>query len=244
MQITHVAAQKKANYPFLPRVTAIGLGKKLVAATLLLSPAVAFAAADAAGTADRRLLSDRHAHADPFNKIVQDDLHPARHLLSVQQMPPVGYYDTYLVPRNAFGDDSTGFKVLDGKALGTQATLADPGNSNTELFTVSVYGGKIQLNGPLNGISACLAIAGGNYADKTSVELQPCNEGNTQNWNFVAVNPGTDGVLYYRIEALGAPEGINYCLDVTASGTTVGTNVELYHCNGGSNQEWTLVNGG
>ena len=242
MQITCVAARKKANYSFLPRVTASGVAKKLVAATLLLSPAVAFAAADTPVIAGRRLLSDRHAHTDPFTKIVRDDLPPARHLLSDQQMPPVGYYDTYLVPKNAFVHDNTGFKVLDGKALGTQATLADPGNSDTKLFTVSEYGGKIQLNSPLNGINACLDIEGGNYADKTSVELHPCNEGNTQKWNFVAMN--TDGVIYYRIEAVGAPEGINYCLDVTASGTTVGTNVELYHCNGGSNQEWTLVNGG
>jgi len=50
-------------------------------------------------------------------------------------------------------------------------------------------------------------------------------------WNFVN---GT-------ISPLSAQ---TYCLDVSGFGTATGTIVDIWSCNGGSNQRWSLVAGG
>ena len=215
MQFTCVAAttaaRPRSRYPFIPKITPGGVARTLAAATLLISPV--------------------QAAVLPFTKTEQDSLLPTRHLLSV----PPGGIDTYLAPKNAF-EQSTGFKVLDGGALGSQATLADPAKSETQVFTL-LDGGQIQLNSD-DGSQACLTIRGAQYSDHTPVELSSCDDDDdAQKWVFW--ESGSDN--YYTAHAV---VDTDYCLDVTAYGTTTGTNIELYPCNGGSNQEWTLVSAG
>lgn len=54
-----------------------------------------------------------------------------------------------------------------------------------------------------------------------------CNGRQNQQWTVYA-----DGTI------TGNQSGL--CLDATGAGTATGTPLELWTCNGGSNQKWTL----
>lgn len=54
--------------------------------------------------------------------------------------------------------------------------------------------------------------------------IYDCHGGANQQWNL-----NSDGTVANLLSSL--------CLDVTGAGTTNGTPVELWNCNGGSNQK-------
>jgi hypothetical protein len=81
-------------------------------------------------------------------------------------------------------------------------------------------------NGTVKAYGKCLDVAGGNTADGTLVELTTCNGSGAQNWQ-----PQSNGEL--------ANPQSGKCLDDTSSGGS-GTQLEIWDCNDGANQQWTL----
>lgn len=160
---------------------------------------------------------------------------PRRSLASI---PSGGVTSTYLVPKNTFSL-TTGFKVLDGGSIGTQALLNDRAASSSQVFSI-IDSGEIQLASVTTGNKVCLDITGIRYTDGTPIELWPCNNGLNQKWNFTPAS-GVGGNVYYTITSAGQS---NYCLDVTAFGNSNGTPIELWSCNNGANQQWTLISAG
>lgn len=160
------------------------------------------------------------------------------HRRSLASIPPGGVTNTYLVPKNTFSP-TTGFKVLDGGSIGKQALLNDRAASSSQVFNV-IDSGEIQLASATTGNKVCLDITAFGYTDGTPIELWPCNNGLNQKWNFTPAS-GVGGNVYYTISSAGQS---NYCLDVTAFGTSNDTPIELWSCNNGLNQQWTLIYAG
>ena len=76
------------------------------------------------------------------------------------------------------------------------------------------------------GTSLCLDDFGGSQQAGAAADIWPCTTGDSaQDWTY-----GWDGTL--RVNGL--------CLDAWNRGTTVGTPVRLYTCNGGSNQQFIV----
>jgi predicted alpha-1,2-mannosidase len=96
------------------------------------------------------------------------------------------------------------------------------------------YGGSIKApKGPrvaeiTAGVSASLCIddAGSSDNDGNPVQIWGCDRTGAQSWVIA-----TDGT----IRTMGK------CLDVFGAGTANGTKIDLYTCNGGSNQHWRLT---
>ena len=81
-------------------------------------------------------------------------------------------------------------------------------------------------NGTVKAYGKCLDVAGGNTTDGTLVEISTCNGSGAQNWQ-----PQSNGEL--------ANPQSGKCLDDTSSGGS-GTQLEIWDCNDGANQQWTL----
>jgi hypothetical protein len=83
-----------------------------------------------------------------------------------------------------------------------------------------------QADDTLQAFGMCMDIYAGGTADGTLVDLYYCNGTGAQVWE-----PQSDGALYN-------PQS-GKCLDDTAFGGS-GTQLEIWDCNGGANQEWNL----
>jgi predicted chitinase len=126
-----------------------------------------------------------------------------------------------------------------GAITGYQGLCLDDRAASTALFNpIQVYtcnGTNAQQwtvgsNSTLQVLGMCLDVNSAGTADGTTVDLYTCNNTVAQVWQ-----PQSNGAL------LNPNSG--KCLDDTAWGGS-GTQVEIWDCNGGSNQSWTLPNGG
>ena len=118
------------------------------------------------------------------------------------------------------------------------------------------------------GSNRCLDVPGLATANGTLLQIWDCNGGSNQQWNYAvqrrtpgvwqqvprragllhdAGHPGTDlGLQRWQQPAMerSTPTALSWgvgsglCLDVTGNGTANGTAVEIWNCNGGSNQQW------
>ena len=84
-----------------------------------------------------------------------------------------------------------------------------------------------QANDTLQVLGMCLDINAGGTADGALVDLYYCNGTGAQVWQ-----PQSDGALYN-------PQS-GKCLDDTGWSNTWGTQVEIWDCTGGANQQWNL----
>ena len=84
----------------------------------------------------------------------------------------------------------------------------------------------VETNGTLHAYGKCLDVQAGGTANGTPVQLYTCNGTGAQNWQ-----PQANG------ELVNPQSG--RCLDDTAFGGA-GTQTEIWDCNGGTNQQWTL----
>ena len=60
--------------------------------------------------------------------------------------------------------------------------------------------------------------------------------GETAQFDNLSITPGQSNGNTGLLHAIGAGR----CLDVNGQGTVNGTKVQLWTCNGGSNQQWSL----
>jgi alpha-tubulin suppressor-like RCC1 family protein len=81
-------------------------------------------------------------------------------------------------------------------------------------------------DGTLQDGGARMSVHGASQASKALIELDPCDGSGGQQWNAVSgtlVNPAS-----------------GKCLDDPGFSLTDGTQLEIYTCNGGANQQWRL----
>ncbi|MFF7994612.1 glycoside hydrolase family 3 C-terminal domain-containing protein [Kitasatospora xanthocidica] len=108
---------------------------------------------------------------------------------------------------------------------------AGNGGSGTRLQIADCTGAANQVwasaaarTGTVTGYnSLCMDVQGANSADRTPVQVNGCNGGNSQQW---AVGPN------------GTVQALSKCLDVNGAGTANGTKVQLYTCNNTGAQNW------
>jgi hypothetical protein len=134
-----------------------------------------------------------------------------------------------LTPQNA-----TGLR-LDDLYSGTEA-----GNT-IDVYTANNTGAQSWVFSNVNVVPSGfynLAVSYGPYcmtatgsASGSPVQLDPCNGSSGQAWEAV---PGANGYIFHP--------AINttLCLDVEGDGTTNGTPLIAWTCNGGNNEEWVL----
>jgi glycosyl hydrolase family 92/ricin-type beta-trefoil lectin protein len=79
------------------------------------------------------------------------------------------------------------------------------------------------------GTGLCAADKGGVTTDQNPIQIASCASGSAQDWT---VEPD------HTLRVLGK------CMDVVRSGTTAGTLIDLYGCNGTGSQQWQMVSGG
>ncbi|MCZ0982190.1 RICIN domain-containing protein [Streptomyces diastatochromogenes] len=94
-----------------------------------------------------------------------------------------------------------------------------------DAFALTPGTGADSFTGPVpSGVTGtCLAAAGDSSADGTAAVVQSCdNTAPAQTWTW------DNGRLLHA----------GKCLDVIGAGTADGTLVDLWTCNGGSNQQW------
>jgi hypothetical protein len=87
-------------------------------------------------------------------------------------------------------------------------------------------------NGAISNSGLCLDTQGGTNSDGgTQVNLEQCDGSSSQAWSQLYGNPATDGLLNVAAQD---------CLDDPASNTAPGTQLQIWTCNAGANQEWVL----
>ena len=122
-----------------------------------------------------------------------------------------------------------------GPVTGYQGLCLDVrGASSADRTPVQVYNCNgsgaqqwtVQSDGTVQTLGKCLDVNAAGTADGTLVQLYSCNGTGAQNWQ-----PQPNGAL------LNPNSG--KCLDDTSFGGS-GTQLEVWDCNGGANQKWTL----
>jgi len=107
----------------------------------------------------------------------------------------------------------------DATANGTKIVISDCNGSAEQNWAV-------QSDGTIRIHAACLGVHGGGQASKTVVELWSCTQGASQRWQ------PRSGTLVNPVSGK--------CLTDPRSDVTNGTQLEIYTCNGGRDQNWDL----
>jgi hypothetical protein len=107
---------------------------------------------------------------------------------------------------------------------GTQLDIRECSGASNQEWTQTSGGSLTVYSGSSR---ECLAADGGAVVAGTKAVIAPCDSSSGQHWK-VNSNGTITGV------------GSGLCLDVTGAKTADGTGVEIWTCNGGSNQQWTL----
>jgi len=136
--------------------------------------------------------------------------------------------------------DSGAWSILSNNTSGNWRTLA---SGNTSIGT----GRWHRLSFTLNGSAISAAIDGttvGSASDSTWVAGQvgyATGQGVTAQFDNLSITPG-GGSTGPTSAIRGA--GSNRCLDVNGASQTDGATVQIWDCNGGPNQQWTLTASG
>ncbi len=94
-------------------------------------------------------------------------------------------------------------------------------------------GGNNTATGPLHAVGAGKCLAAPNSTQGTQLQIAGCAAQANQTWTRTSSGQLT--------ATLG---GATLCLDASGQGTTAGTKVVTWPCNGGSNQQWTANSNG
>ncbi len=143
----------------------------------------------------------------------------------------------YIIEQQTF--DAGKPKVLDGFASrGAPALLEDwdttafpPGQQ----WVISASG---ELKNASNS-ALCLDVTGNHFAAGVPVETWSCNGQDNQKWSIEADRAG--GPQFGAISPIGHS---SLCLDVKGGSTANGAVLELWPCNGQSNQHWAIFSAG
>jgi hypothetical protein len=121
--------------------------------------------------------------------------------------------------------------VGDAGESGSPLTLAPCGDLAEQLIVFRSAGsGAYALFNPKSGLCIGAEAQDGGTANGTPLTLQACGETPAQSFNL----KGSAGAYF-----LVAPG--DFCMDDKGFGTTSGTPVHLWGCNGQLNQEWSVV---
>jgi len=80
----------------------------------------------------------------------------------------------------------------------------------------------------------CAVVQNGQTANNTPVIAFSCSGGFGNKWNLI------NG----QLQGIGTANGKSMCMDVKEQGTTPGTLVDLFSCNGQQNQQWEFFENG
>jgi hypothetical protein len=119
-------------------------------------------------------------------------------------------------------------KCLDVNGLsttpGTQLQIWDCNNGTNQTWTRAASG---QLTVYSGSNTMCLTAANNQTTAGTAAVIEPCGGTTSQQWHV-----NDDGTV------TGVQSGL--CLDVSGASTANGAKVQLWTCNNGGNQQWTL----
>ncbi len=136
------------------------------------------------------------------------------HLLAPQNAPGLVLDDV-----NSGTGAANPVDIYTDNSTGAQTwVLSDAGTSPAGSYNIAVSYGPY-----------CLTASG--TASTSAVVLEPCNGSSAQAWNAVPSSVG------YTFNPANNP---SLCLDVRGDGTTPGTLVQAYTCNGGNNEQWVV----
>ena len=143
----------------------------------------------------------------------------------------------YIIEKATF--DQGNPKVLDGAATkGAGATLETWDTTSFppgQQWTISTSG---ELRSAGNQ-ALCLDVTGARFVPGARVETWTCNGQANQKW-FIEADQ-TNGPQFGVIRPVGHPD---LCIDVTHASTANHAPLELWKCNGQSNQRWALFSSG
>jgi hypothetical protein len=107
------------------------------------------------------------------------------------------------------------------------------GGKNQEWIFVSVGGGAYNIESELTG--KCVGIQGGKATSHAQLEEEDCDGGENQKFTLQAIAPGSD--VFYIHAVLDD----TMCFDIEAFSTAEGTTVQLFTCQGQTNQQWIIA---
>lgn len=143
----------------------------------------------------------------------------------------------YIVEEVAF--EAGTYRVVGGLAtVGATELLEDMGTAHSPPGQTWVISGTGELQNAGNP-ALCVDVTGANFTPGVRVETWACNGGDNQKWSVEADTSG--GPQFGTIRPLHHPE---LCLDATGGATGDGTVLELWDCNGQTNQRWGLFSAG
>jgi hypothetical protein len=83
--------------------------------------------------------------------------------------------------------------------------------------------------------SKCVDLTGGDTTDGTRLQIWDCNGLDNQKWGY----DGNLRTLYYLSSSANHPDA-SKCLDLAGGVGYNGANVQIWDCNGHTNQQWAL----
>ncbi len=139
--------------------------------------------------------------------------------------------------------DSGAWSILNSNTNGTVSTLAHGtvpalGTNHWHTLGLTFSGTTVTaaIDGSTVGSVNDYSFAGGQVGYQTS-------QGETAQFDNLSITPGSGGSGGGTVGAIvGA--GSDRCVDVPNQSQTAGTQVELWDCNGGANQQWTSTSAG
>ncbi|MBT2457334.1 ricin-type beta-trefoil lectin domain protein [Streptomyces sp. ISL-86] len=162
--------------------------------------------------------------------------------------------------QSTYGYDSSGNTTRRTIGGDTQTLSWDPRNKLTSADSPGI--GSVAVTG-LSG--KCLDVSGGLSTDGTAIQLWQCNETKAQQWRLTGdtiraldkcLSADTTGAV--RIATCDGSDKQRFtyragdktlynaasdaCVDVPGSVDTNGTDLKMWHCNGGTNQQWSFSN--
>ncbi len=130
-----------------------------------------------------------------------------------------------------------------GAALvqGPSNTAVCTGGVSEQFKAVPVSGGYFNLVSAESGL--CVDLPASNTTPGTQLQVWTCNGGLNQQWAInPLVAPGEAGKYNGTYNISYAADNTK-CIDVPAFSTTVGTQLQIWSCNGGVNQQYTFGGG-
>jgi hypothetical protein len=138
--------------------------------------------------------------------------------------------------------DSGAWSILNSNTNGNVSTLAQGsiaalGTNRWHTLALTFSGSTITaaVDGATVGTVNASSWAGGQVGYQTS-------QGETAQFDNLSITPGSGGTGGTSGTIVGTGSG--RCVDVPNQSQTSGTQVELWDCNGGSNQQWTSTSAG
>jgi hypothetical protein len=140
---------------------------------------------------------------------------------------------TECVLRSAVGNGCMCLTLPNGNtANGTNAQLALCTGLASQKWTFSSGDKRIHYSGNYN---KCLEAAGSSSANGTAIRITDCNGADNQEWCVDSCEPSDPAPLNQPIETRLDREK---CIDVEGGRSEIGTNIQLWECNGSDAQKW------